>query len=174
EQVASAQQRRQIAEKEIAHGACRPMQMKQTTVRAVGSRPLCDQLARKLVVEIGASHGARTVAGVSGDRYGASRTSRRSRPWPVACRPTLDRIHADDRARRRGRTHWRVRLDGTVVPQLEAAALDRLVGNHDVEGKPLLLPHDIELELFARLVGAQDTKGVRREVGRAAWRERSG
>src|SRR4051812_46653878 len=61
EQIARAQQRWQIGETQVAHARGSALQMQQATPRSFARGPLCNQIFRQVVGEVGAPHWARTV-----------------------------------------------------------------------------------------------------------------
>ena len=61
EQITRAQQRRQIREPQVVQSCCRVLQMQQAAPRSLDRGPLCNQIFRQVVGEVGAPHWARTV-----------------------------------------------------------------------------------------------------------------
>src|SRR5690606_24088715 len=53
----------------IAQQPARPVDVKEPTARSRGRRALCDELVWKVVIEVRAPHGARTVSGAKRCRH---------------------------------------------------------------------------------------------------------
>ncbi len=59
QQIARAQQIRQVPKAAIGNCARRPIQMQQPAGRPLGNRVLGDELRREIETEVGSTHGAR-------------------------------------------------------------------------------------------------------------------